>query len=97
MAANGLCMIMVEYEQVLWLRLLAGVGAGIYTAVAIAILGASSKPARSFNMLLFFFAFSQAAELYVLPNVINGWHLHGVYWQLYRWDVFLALGSTLRT
>ena len=34
--ANALCMVMVTYEQTLWLRLLAGIGGGAYTAVAIA-------------------------------------------------------------
>ena len=44
--ANWLCTVMVDYEQVLWLRLLAGFGSGIYTAVAVCSLGATSKPAR---------------------------------------------------
>ncbi|HEX2139375.1 MAG TPA: MFS transporter [Woeseiaceae bacterium] len=68
-AANALCTVMVEYEQVLWLRLLAGFGSGIYTAVAVATLGATSRPARAFNMMLFAFAFSQALELHVLPQL----------------------------
>lgn len=72
-AANGLCMVMVEYDQVLWLRLVAGFGAGIYTAVAVVNLGATIKPARAFNMMLFAFAFSQALELHVLPQLsMNG-------------------------
>jgi predicted MFS family arabinose efflux permease len=72
-AANALCMVMVEYEQVLWLRLLAGFGSGIYTAVAVVSLGATSKPARAYNMMLFAFAFSQALELHILPQLsMNG-------------------------
>lgn len=75
-AANALCMAMVEYEQVLWLRLMAGVGSGIYTAVAVATLGATAKPARAFNLMLFAFAFSQALELHVLPQLsMNGIYL----------------------
>lgn len=68
-AANALCMVLVDYDQVLWLRLLSGIGSGIYTAVAVATLGASSKPARAFNMMLFAFAFSQALELHILPQL----------------------------
>ena len=64
-AANALCMIVLSYEWTLWLRFIAGVGSGIYTAVAVATLGGSSKPARTFNLLLFAFAFSQAGELYI--------------------------------
>jgi len=75
-SANALCMVLLDYEQVLWLRLAAGIGSGIYTAVAVASLGASSKPARAFNMMLFLFAFSQALELHVLPQLsMNGIYL----------------------
>lgn len=71
--ANALCTVVVDYEQVLWLRLLAGFGSGIYTAVAVATLGASSKPARAYNMMLFAFAFSQALEIHFLPQLsMNG-------------------------
>ena len=70
---NGLCTVFVDYETVLWLRLGAGVGSGIYTAVAVATLGGSSKPARAYNLMLFAFAFSQALEMQVLPMLsMNG-------------------------
>ena len=72
-AANALCTVMIEYEQVLWLRLAAGIGSGVYTAVAVATLGATSRPARAFNIMLFAFAFSQALELHILPQLtMNG-------------------------
>jgi predicted MFS family arabinose efflux permease len=72
-ASNGLCMVYLEYEQVLWLRFAAGIGSGIYTAVAVATLGGSSKPARAYNLMLFAFAFSQALEMQVLPMLsMNG-------------------------
>lgn len=75
-ACNGLCMVFVDYESVLWLRLGAGVGSGIYTAVAVATLGGSSKPARAYNLMLFAFAFSQALEMQVLPMLsMNGIYL----------------------
>ncbi len=75
-AANALCLYWVAYEQVLWLRLAAGIGSGIYTAVAVATLGACSKPARAYNMMLFAFAFSQALEMQVLPQL----SMDGIYW-----------------
>ena len=75
-AANGLCLRYVGYEQVLWLRVLAGVGSGIFTAVAVATLGGASKPARAYNLLLFAFAFSQAGEMQVLPMLT----MNGIYW-----------------
>ena len=71
--ANGLCTVIFEYEQVLWLRFVAGFGSGIYTAVGVANLGATSKPARAFNLMLFAFAFTQAAEIHFLPQLtMNG-------------------------
>ena len=74
--ANYLCTVMVEYEQVLWLRAIAGIGSGVYTAVAVACLGASSKPARAYNAMLFAFAFSQAAEMNFLPQL----SMNGIYY-----------------
>ena len=74
--SNGLCMIHTDYQTVLWLRVGAGVGSGIYTAVAVATLGGSSKPARAYNLMLFAFAFSQALEMQVLPMLsMNGIYL----------------------
>ncbi len=71
--ANALCTVIVSYDEVLWLRLIAGIGSGIYTAVAVATLGATSRPARAFNMMLFAFAFSQALEMHILPQLsMNG-------------------------
>lgn len=74
--ANGLCTVFVEYEQVLWLRVLSGLGGGIYTAVAVTTLGGSSRPARAYNLMLFAFAFSQAAEMQFLPML----SMNGIYW-----------------
>lgn len=68
-AANALCIALVSYEWTLWLRLIAGIGSGAYTAIAIATLGATTKPARTFNLMLFAFAFTQAGELFVLPKL----------------------------
>lgn len=66
---NLLCLCTVEYEMVLITRIIAGTGSGVYTAIAIATLGATTKPAKSFNILLFAFAFTQAAELQMLPQM----------------------------
>ena len=67
--ANALCIVFGEYEQVLWLRIAAGIGSGIFTAVAVVSLGGTTKPVRAFNMLLLGFAFSTALELHILPKL----------------------------
>jgi predicted MFS family arabinose efflux permease len=74
--SNGLCVFYTDYQSVLWLRVGAGLGSGIYTAVAVATLGGSNKPARAYNLMLFAFAFSQALEMQVLPMLsMNGIYL----------------------
>jgi predicted MFS family arabinose efflux permease len=65
--ANALCIVYQSYEVTLWLRLLAGTGAGIYTGIAVATIGGHSRPAFAFGMELFAFAGSQGAELMLLP------------------------------
>lgn len=67
--ANAACIWLVSYEQTLVLRFIAGMGSGAFTAIAIATLAGSSKPARAFNIMLFAFAFSQGIELLVLPQL----------------------------
>lgn len=66
-AGNALCIVYQSYEVTLWLRLLAGTGAGIYTGIAVATIGGHSRPAFAFGMELFAFAGSQGAELMLLP------------------------------
>jgi predicted MFS family arabinose efflux permease len=68
-AANALCIVFVDYEQVLWLRVFAGIGSGIFTAVAVVSLGGTTKPVIAFNLLLLGFAFSTALELHFLPKL----------------------------
>ncbi len=75
-AANAACLYYTSYESVLWLRVLAGIGSGILTGVAVATLGGSSRPARAYNLMLFAFAFSQAGEMQVLPML----SMNGIYW-----------------
>jgi len=67
--ANLACIVFVEYEQVMWLRALAGIGSGIFTAVAVVTLGGTTKPVFAFNLLLLGFAFSTALELHFLPKL----------------------------
>jgi predicted MFS family arabinose efflux permease len=67
--ANALCMTVQSYQETLWLRFLAGAGSGAFTAIAVATLAGTAKPARAFNLLLFTFAFSQGGELFLLPKL----------------------------
>jgi MFS family permease len=66
-AANALCIFFAEYDQMLWLRVAAGIGSGIFTSVAVVTLGGTTKPVRAFNMLLFVFSFSAALQMHILP------------------------------
>ena len=71
--ANTMCMVFVEYEQLLWLRVAAGIGSGIFTGTAVATIGGTSKPERAFNILLLGFSFTAAFELNLFPQLsLNG-------------------------
>ena len=75
-AANALCTQYVDYQMTLVLRFVAGLGAGFYTAVAVAGLGAHSKPREAFNWMLLAFAISQFLELQLIPHLtMNGIYL----------------------
>lgn len=74
-AANALCIFYQSYEAMLWLRLTAGIGAGIYTGIAVATIGGHSRPAFAFGLELFAFAGSQGAELKLLPYL----SIEGIY------------------
>ena len=74
--ANALCTQYVDYDNTLLLRLVAGLGAGFYTAVAVAGLGAHSRPREAFNWMLLAFAISQFLELQLIPHLsMNGIYL----------------------
>lgn len=76
MASNALCMEFHHYEQVLWLRVVAGIGAGIFTGVGMATLAGTCRPSRAYNFMLFAFCLSQPLELKVLPMLsMNGIYL----------------------
>ena len=85
--ANYLCTIYEHYDIVLWLRVISGIGNGIYTAVAVAALGATIKPTRAYNFMLFAFAFSQAMEVRVLPQL----SMDGIYWFFIGWFLVTLL------
>lgn len=74
-AANVLCIFYQSYEATLWLRLVAGIGSGIYTGVAVATIAGHSRPAFAFSLELFAFAGSQGATLKLLPLL----SIEGVY------------------
>ncbi len=76
--ANALCMFMVDYESMMWLRFAAGVGSGIFTGTAVATLGGTTNPVRAFNILMLGFSFSAAGELHLFPQL----SLNGIYWFL---------------
>ncbi len=86
-AANASCLVFVTYEQVLALRVIAGIGSGIFTAVAVVTLGGTTNPVRAFNMLLFGFAFSTALELHFLPQLAMN--------EIYLFFIALALSCAL--
>lgn len=74
-AANALCIVYQSYEVMVWLRLAAGIGSGIYTGIAVATIGGHSRPAFAFGLELFAFAGSQGAQLKLMPYL----SIEGIY------------------
>lgn len=74
-SANLLCMLYQDYETMLALRLMAGIGAGVYTGIAQATIAGHSRPAFAFSIELLAFAGSQGAELKLLPYLT----IEGIY------------------
>ena len=77
-SVNALCMSITDYQSMMWLRLAAGIGSGIFTGTAVATLGGTTNPVRAFNILLLGFSFSAAGELHLFPQL----SLNGIYWFL---------------
>ena len=46
---NALCLAFSDYETVLWLRVLTGVGSGIFTSVAVVTLGGTTNTIRAWR------------------------------------------------
>jgi predicted MFS family arabinose efflux permease len=74
-SANLLCMVYQDYETMLALRLMAGIGAGVYTGIAQATIAGHSRPAFAFSIELLAFAGSQGLELKFLPYL----SMEGIY------------------
>lgn len=74
--ANALCLTMTSYEELMVLRLLAGIGSGLLTGIAVATLGGATNPVMAYNLEMLGFAFSTALLLHFLPQLtINGTYI----------------------
>jgi len=69
LVGNALCLFFTDYDVVLALRVLAGTGSGIFTAVAVVTLGGTTNPTTAYNLELIGFAFSTALEMNYLPQL----------------------------
>ncbi len=65
----ALCLVFSDYEALYALRVIAGTGSGLITAVAVATLGGTTNPVMAFNLELVGFSFSSAFELRFLPTL----------------------------
>jgi predicted MFS family arabinose efflux permease len=74
-AANVLCMTFNDYETLYALRVIAGVGNGLLTAVGVATLGGTTNPVMAYNLELVGFSFSAAFEMRFIPTL----SMEGIY------------------
>jgi len=84
-AANAMCLVFTDYEALLALRVMAGIGSGIFTAVAVVTLGGTTKPTTAYNLELVGFAFSTALEMHYLPQLSMN--------EIYLFFILLAIVS----
>ena len=69
--ANALCMVFTDYEMVLALRVLAGIGSGIFTAVAVVTLGGTTNPVFAYNLELLGFGVFHRVGIAIFAVVID--------------------------
>ncbi len=67
--ANALCMAFADYETIYALRVIAGIGNGLITAVGAVTLGGTTNPVMAYNLELVGFSFSAAFEIQFLPTL----------------------------
>ncbi len=70
---NMLCLVIVDYQPLLFLRLGAGVASGLFTGIAVATMGGATRPVNVFNIEILAFAGSTYLTLQFLPSLsMNG-------------------------
>ncbi len=72
---NALCLVFLDYEALLFLRLGAGVASGIFTGIAVATMGGATNPVNVFNIEILAFAVSTPLTLQFLPSL----SMEGIY------------------
>ncbi len=72
---NALCLMITDYEPLLFLRLGAGIASGIFTGIAVATMGGATRPVNVFNIEILAFAASTYLTLQFLPALVEltGW------------------------
>lgn len=69
-----------DFETLICLRVLAGVGGGVCYSLGVGCLAGSHNTARNFSLLMFALTFIGAAGLYLVPILSGSWGVAGIYY-----------------
>ncbi len=76
---NYLSTTVTDFETLVMIRILSGVGGGICYALGVATLAGSHNTARSYSILLFALVAVNAIELYTFPSISERWGVNGIF------------------
>lgn len=78
--ANALCTLTTDLDTFVWLRFIAGLGAGSLVSLSFAIVGLTSKPDRNFGLLIMWVLTYGAIVLWAMPSAYAFAGMNGALW-----------------
>ena len=77
--ANYSSTIFHQFDSLLIIRIIAGLGEGMCYSIGVATLAGSHKTARNFSILLFVLVAVNSIELYTFPSISAEWGVNGIF------------------
>jgi predicted MFS family arabinose efflux permease len=78
-AADVFAIYTYDFSAMMWIRIVAGIGAGFCYSIALANLAATTETTRNFSFLIFTFVAVNFLELYSLKIISNHWGVSGIF------------------
>ena len=78
-AADIFSIFTYDFWSMMWIRIVAGIGAGFCYSIALANLAATTETARNFSFLIFTFVAVNFLELYSLKIISDHWGVSGIF------------------
>ncbi|MEW5250653.1 MFS transporter [Microbulbifer sp. 2201CG32-9] len=78
-ANNYLSTTITDFESLVVVRVLSGIGGGVCYALGVATLAGSHHTGRNYSILLFALVAVNAIELYTFPSISDRWGVNGIF------------------